>query len=101
MNCHHVYEVIGAISYVFIVWSRRFLPVVGGQLQFPFVGPQREPLITQSPTFDKWSLLYPVGYIVDCYELVVYRRQCLIFGSSLLIMLTVLLVIGIWLHCLL
>jgi hypothetical protein len=47
------------------------------------------------PNFNKWSLLYPVGYIVDCYELVGYRRQWLIVGSSLLIMLTMVLVIGI------
>jgi hypothetical protein len=47
------------------------------------------------PDFNKWSPLYPVGYIVDCYELVGYRRHWSIVGSSLLIMLIVVLVIGI------
>jgi len=45
--------------------------------------------------FNKWSSLYHVGYIVDCYELVGYCRQWSIVGLPLLIMLTVVLVIGI------
>jgi hypothetical protein len=95
VNCHPVCEVIGGMPCVSTVWSQRFSPDVGGRLQSPCVGPQSEPLITQSPVFDKWNPLYRVGYIVDCYELVVYRRQCSIVGSSLLIMLTMVLVIGI------
>jgi hypothetical protein len=63
----------------------------------PCVGPQRKPSISQARVLIEETVMV-VGYTVGCYELLVYCRQCSISGSSLLIMLTVVLVL-VFSHC--
>ena len=70
-----------------------FTNVVGGRIQSPSVGSIERTLDYSKPIFNKWSQLYPFEYIVDCCELVEYRRQWLIVDLPMVIVLTVVLII--------
>jgi hypothetical protein len=50
----------------------------------PCVGPQSKPSIYQAQVLIEETIMF-VGYIVGCYDLFVYYRQCSIYGLSLLI----------------